>query len=294
MIEHQRLPGGPSGGLDDIASVAVGEHLLASVAYDWPESVQSINRSNLEAWGVTIYEALEVARENLRDTMLGFSKIGDSLVTAMTGDSYDVSRLLLTDWVAELGMAGRPVAMVPNRDTLLITGEGDEAGLRMMLGLAEEALREPYPLIGGALVLEAGEWVDWLPPEGHPSRGPFRRLRLDWIGPEYTEQKRLLEEVHPRTGEDPFVASFSAVATEGGDRLSYCVWGEGVDSLLPETDLVFLMKRGVDGPAASGTWGRVVEVAGDLMEPTEHYPARYRVRAFPDESQLARIGVAEL
>ena len=32
------------------------------IAYDSPESVQSINRSNLEAWGVTIYEALEVAR----------------------------------------------------------------------------------------------------------------------------------------------------------------------------------------------------------------------------------------
>ena len=45
--------------------------------------------------------------------------------------------------------------------------------------------------------------------------------------------------------------------------------------------------------AAVYTWSRIVDVAGHLMEPTDHYPTRFRVRAFPDEAQLAEIGVAK-
>jgi hypothetical protein len=31
-----------------------------------------------------------------------------------------------------------------------------------------------------------------------------------------------------------------------------------------------------------------------LMEPTEHYPRRYRVRKFPDEEMIDAIGSKEL
>jgi hypothetical protein len=48
------------------------------------------------------------------------------------------------------------------------------------------------------------------------------------------------------------------------------------------------------GPAALGDWGRVREVAGGLMEPTDHYPARYRVRDFPDAEALEAIGIGEM
>jgi hypothetical protein len=91
-----------------------------------------------------------------------------------------------------------------------------------------------------------------------------------------------------------FVASFSAVEKEGGEQVSYCVWGEGPDTLLPEAEKVVLMRAGADGPAALGDWGPVREVTGVLMEPTEHYPSRHRVRGFPDAAALAAIGVGEM
>jgi hypothetical protein len=56
--------------------------------------------------------------------------------------------------------------------------------------------------------------------------------------------------------------------------VSYCVWGEGTDSLLPVTQKVVVMRRGEQGPAAIGEWDLVREVAGDPMEPTEHSPRR--------------------
>jgi hypothetical protein len=48
------------------------------------------------------------------------------------------------------------------------------------------------------------------------------------------------------------------------------------------------------GPVALAEWSRVVEVVDDLMEATEHYPARNRVRRYPDRAALDAIGLARL
>jgi hypothetical protein len=38
----------------------------------------------------------------------------------------------------------------------------------------------------------------------------------------------------------------------------------------------------------------VIENFGELMEPTDDCPRRYRVREFPDEKAIDAIGAAEL
>jgi hypothetical protein len=60
------------------------------------------------------------------------------------------------------------------------------------------------------------------------------------------------------------------------------------------TQKIVFMREGGDGPAAVGSCDRVRQAVGHLMERTEHYPARYRVRQFPDAGQLAVIGTEEL
>src|SRR5205823_5753097 len=64
----------------------------------------------------------------------------------------------------------------------------------------------------------------------------------------------------------------------------------GGDSLLPVTDKVAFMPEGRERPVALGEWAHVMEVAGELMEETDDYPRRYRVRAFPDATALEAIG----
>jgi len=72
---------------------------------------------------------------------------------------------------------------------------------------------------------------------------------------------------------------------------TYCVWSEGVDSLLPKTDLVFFYRDGdEDGDIpAQVEWDQVQAAFGDLMEPLDMYPPRFRVREFPGEERLRRI-----
>ncbi len=296
-LEKQRLRGrlGEAEGVDP-PCIPIGEHLLAFLAYDWPESVQSLSSDALSRWGVTLYEAMEAARQNLEESTSAYARIGERLYAFLSGDNYDAARLLLIPGMDGLEFAGRPVAMVPNRDALLVAGSEDAEGLALLAELAAKGLEESYALSGMPLILDdEGAWSDWLPPEDHPLHRRFRDIELRWIGPEYAEQKQLLDALHARVGEEVFVSSFSAVEKKGeGELVSYCVWGEGVDSLLPVTQKVVFMRQGGEGPAALADWRRVVEVAGPLMEPTDHYPARFRVRQFPDESMLTAIGLGQL
>ena len=68
-------------------------------------------------------------------------------------------------------------------------------------------------------------------------------------------------------------------ASDGGPVESWCTWSDGVDTLLPETDLVAMATS-----AGSGVFLPMDEVrslAGALFEATEEDPPRWRVRSFP-------------
>ena len=210
-----------------------------------------------------------------------YGRIGENLYCFTSGDSYDASRLTLIDRILGLEIAGKPVAMVPTREQLFVTGSEDELGLAMMAELAGQALGGPYTLSGVPLILEDREWTDWMPPRGHPVYARFKKMATQWIGSLYAEQKRLLESLHRREGIDLFVASFSGIEKEDGEIVSYCVWGEGVDALLPVTDKIVFMKHGHEGAVARGDWSRVVAVAGELMEPTDALPGAVSRAADP-------------
>lgn len=294
-LELERLRGvlGEGEGAD-LVSVPVGEHLSACLAYDWPDTVSSIPPSTLEEWGVPPYVALEDATANLDEATDGYIAVGEGFYIFASGDSYDASRILLIPRIEALEVNGRHVAMTPNRDALMVTGSEDAERLGMMAELAVEGLGDSYPLLGVPLVLEDGEWVEWDLPPDHEQRRAFTELRARWIGPLYTEQKEILDVVHEKSGIEEFVANFFTATTESG-LVSYCVWGEGLCSLLPVTDkVIFAREEGDDDTPALGDWAKIMEIAGHLLEETDHYPKRYRTKGFPGDAALEAIGVGEL
>ena len=58
----------------------------------------------------------------------------------------------------------------------------------------------------------------------------------------------------------------------------------------PSRDKFALMRTFDDEQPVFADWERVAGVAGDLMEPQDLYPERYRVVEFPSDEQLAAIG----
>ena len=275
----------------------IGEHLTLSLVYDLPEAVRSISTDDLEAWGVTYWQAREVALQQLAESDFQIVSLGGELHASSTGDSYDATRMILIDLIHQLDIAGQPIAMVPNRDTLLITGSESEVGQKMMLELAQKTLAEqPRPLTATPLILDQDEqWIDWDPPPENPLYQHYRELKLGWLASEYADQQKLLLAIHQQEHVPLGVADFSALQTDG-QMLSYSIWGRGAPTLLPETDLIAL----IPSPQATGDQIRMIPAEqvrnelSDLMKEIDCYPTRWEVTEFPSEQRLKRLKPIEM
>ena len=102
-------------------------------------------------------------------------------------------------------------------------------------------------------------------------------------------QKSLLEESYERQGIDVFVATYSVIRSDDGECSSYAVLSNGVDSLLPKTDVIMFMES-EDAPPIRAKWEDVERACGDLLEPMDCHPPRYRVTGFPSAEVLSGIG----
>ncbi len=272
----------------------LGEHFAICIVYDLPDSIHQIQQASLAKWQVGFDEVLARATANLREiTLQPLECIVEGVWQSAWRDNHDIARILLPDFIRRHKVQGDPVVLLPNRDTLLLTGSDDEAGLGAIAALAEEALQLPRPMNGMALTLRGDAWVPFLLEADHPEFARYRLLWIRSVGQDYEEQKELLNEANEKADIDVFVAAFKARQNnETGDIHSYSVWSKGVVTLLPRTDEIFFyIPRGEEKGdiVARGAWNDVIEVCGNLMEPDENYPQRFRVASFPDETQLKAI-----
>jgi hypothetical protein len=193
--------------------------------------------------------------------------------------------------VRDFKVKGDAIAMIPNRDNLIVTGADDLAGLHGMIALANNALKEPRSISQRALRLDGDQWVDWMPDANHPLYGEFQMFAVQDSMQEYGDQKAGLERLHEKTGEDIFVATYSAIKTDSGEIFSYCAWTKDVLTLLPHTDRIAFIQEGREPLFAN--WDRVMKTVGPMMEPQDIYPPRWRVADFPTDAQLAAMDCEE-
>jgi hypothetical protein len=288
-------------GMDGDLSMArpFNDDLTVELVLDYPDAIRTISADTLQAWGVSFEEALAVAKDNLwKKSNENFEPLMPGLWRSPWADSHDASRLFLHELVWQQQVKGPHVAMVPNRDLLLVCGADDADALGAMATVADKMLQENRPMTGIAFRLEGSRWVPFLPPEGSPAREPLRQVAMRSRGMDYAEQNELLDALHQKTGEDVFVAAQRVMAREDGTWFSMTTWVDGVtNALMPEADLVTFGRhrsRAAGGKGEStvlgyADWERVRRVAGALMQPTDLYPVRYRVQKFPSEEMLAQM-----
>jgi hypothetical protein len=271
----------------ELAAVPVSDHLEACLVYDLPTTIQFVTNEMLDKWGVSLFEAAEVARRNLEQKESVVGKVGDHLYVFVNGDAYDATRMLLLEPIRSLELNGPPVAISLNRDSLMVTGADDVEGLQILATLAEKKKNEARPICPIPHKLVGDEWVAWLPPPDHPHHEKFRLLEQGFLAGEYAEQKSLLDKRHEQTGEDVFVASFS-IAEKDGKRLTYSVWSKDVVTWLPKTEFVGLFD---DQPEQLEfvAWGQLKAVAGHLLAPLDCYPPRWLVEDFPSRDQIEKM-----
>lgn len=279
----------------DVPTQIVGEYFTVEPVCDFPNTIASLTNVNLKNWGVTLEQALAAARENLwKISNEDFRQMQPGLYISPWQDHYDATRLYLHDLIWQLDVKGQHVVMAPHRDILLVTGSEDEDGLKRMCELAEEPLADDRGLMGFVLRLDGETWVPFRPDGDGPGSKAVRFMFTRSSGDMYGRQKEALQAALSKASQDIFVASVMASADqETGEACTTCSWTKGADSLLPKTDRIKLIVLGdteEKKQARLANWDEAADVVGDLMETTDYFPARFRVREFPTDEQFERLG----
>jgi len=260
-------------------------HLAEMVVVDQPTSMVYVGGHHLARWGVSASDVFTVARANLaarvpypdgerpdRPVMLRFME---------DGDSYWSSCLLLDGWLARLEdrVGGRPVAFVPDRETLIVVADEPQVIEKLFDMIEADYLAaaraiSPVPYVSDV----NGRTVPYDAPPGHPLHHPVRRAERVLAVQEYAQQRAVLAGAHGGTG----LVELTLVTRLDGTAYTTTAWPQYGAALLPWADFV-----GFHGPDELFfvPWPEVVEHA-PLWPVAELEPARYPVDGWPDGPAL--------
>lgn len=272
--------------------------LCVALLEDHPDQISPVSPESLQAWGVSFDEALATALANLEEASAPrrWTSPFPGVYVSAWQDDYDTSRLLLADILSGLELSGVPVALVPNRNCLILTGAEDDEAVSHAMALAASEIQASAPLSLLPLRHTPSGWEPWEIGDNHPHRRNFQQLRLHELRRLYGDQKRLLEALQEKEETGIFVASYFALEHKTtGQTLSSCTWTRGIISLLPRTDEISFCDLSLpEGQQVRGTfdWETVEAHCGHLMKQTDDLPPRYRVDqdAFPTDEDFAAMG----
>jgi hypothetical protein len=266
--------------------------VIACVVQENVNSLAFVKQSDLETWQVDAGQVLEDAVANVRAREMEIHAI-ENCHGVLAQDSFIAARLLCTEKFSGLSLNGLPVAVIPDRDTLFVTGSEDEDGIASLSRLVNRQLVEATRHISmRPLVLTAEGWREFEPPQtAHAAFGNAIRV---FDGNNWAAFQALYEKDLKERGEDVFVAQLSVHEDKSsGDCFTSFVWPRGVDSIFPQADRVHFFEDD-STPLRVAFWPEVVRVMGSEMQRQPDLPIRFRVNAFPTSEQLVAMGARQL
>ncbi|MEZ0299962.1 MAG: hypothetical protein ACAI35_26195, partial [Candidatus Methylacidiphilales bacterium] len=273
----------------------LSDSLIVSLALDTPRALRFITQKDLDSWSMSFEEVFMVAVENLAEKSPGEWYQAEGVYIGNWEDCNSPARMVLAELIHALPVKGLPVALVPNRNYLIITGSQDIEGQKRAMEIMQEALGEPRPMSGRPLILRDERWHTFFPQYDTPLYDDYQRLYMGGAQTDYGEQKDLLTKLHEEKGEDIYIASFGVLQnTETRQLKSWCAWTKGVVSLLPCTDSIMFLnpEQGENAPILEVRWNDAIRVFAHLMKKDESlYPERWLVDSFPEEEALKAVAV---
>jgi hypothetical protein len=275
--------------------------LIECVGLDSSASTAFVGSQLAEPWGQAPDTLYECARANL----LAHVEAGDDTASfdasaafpiwcVSRDDSYEASRLLLPGWLASFRgrVHGRPIAIVPERATLIVGGDADDACIERLIDTAQRQYQSSPRSISPALytVDDQGRVIPFELPVTHPLANKVALGHITLAANEYAAQKQVLEE---RLTEDVYIGELSAVKrTSNGSYYSYTTWGKGVMSLLPQADELVLIEDtpDVQDKSLALSWETALTALGEcLVREPGMDPPRWRTVAWPSQDVLAAL-----
>lgn len=286
-----------------VASQPFLPYLDLALVLDEPDRMSYVTVDDLASWSVGPEQALVQAIENAGRLPPPEFDEETALYSVDAGDTYESSRLAIPGLLASFSdrVEGRPVAIIPTRSRCVIAGDADPIALQALAEMAQQEYEGSNRSLSPAVytVDGAGEVVPLELPADHPACHAVRLGHVKLALTEYGNQKETLDTVHEREGIDVFVASLTGIVRRDGLPITWTIWGEGIDSLLPAADLVrFMFEDEESKPAAGGFMvplDRVCALLGAAFAPApDHRPVRYHVSAHPPLAMIERLRAAAI
>jgi hypothetical protein len=286
--------GAPSADAKKLLARPALPYLREHVVIDTPTAMAYVMEDSVAKWGVSAAQVFAAAHENLyAQATLGVeAEAGEGrrvLRFIDTGDAYFASMILLEGWLAGLAprVGGRPIAFVPDNNTLIVTGD-DPASMPALLELVESEYNEaPRSVSPVAYTVDGSAAVIPYPASpAHPAHRQVHRSTIILAANEYGAQKHWTEKAHEREGIDVYVAEFTVGQRPDESLFSYTVWAAPVDTLLPQADYVAFADN--DQEAFWVPWKVLTEFVG-LIPVEDMNPTRFRVRQWPDPSIVEQL-----
>lgn len=265
----------------------LGDDHMVLLVLDSPTAMRYVGEKELASMGLSVDEAYEEAIHNLRAiTPDKWMSLGCQAYAAQWNDTYDCSRLLLTDLIHRLEISGRPIAITPCRGILLVASENNVEGQKIILQLANSVLEDNSRWTSPeVLVLDDDRWAPFVLTDPVCLRVQ-QEMTVKMHKSMYDQQKGLLDEAHQAAGYDIFVANFLAYKKSDG-YLSMATWTKDVDAWLPKTEFIVFMDTNGGPPSGMIPWYLALRHVGSLLTPVpDVIPARFQVGGFPDEESL--------
>jgi hypothetical protein len=272
----------------DFVTVPFTEDFELAVVIDRPTSLARLTRDWLPTCGASLADVVRTAKQNLGlNSREAFAEIADGVYESVWQDAFDASRIALPEILELAPVDGRHVAMIPDRDHLLVTGDLNASGLSIMVerGLAYYDVR-PYKLSAQPLVLNAGRWEPLtLPP---PLAADVRRRAVAAKKADYDVQGEMLKRENESTA---FVASYLVGDSGSGDVFSVVTWTREPVSLLPKAEYILFVSE--NAMVIRVVWDVAIEIMGRLEALPGLWPERFIVDRFPTEEELLLLSGIE-
>ncbi len=256
-------------------------------------AMASVNDSALERWGLTFDEALTIATRNLATLdARPLIAVRPGLFRSPWLDAYDTSRILMDRRIDALDFRGDPVALLPNRECLLLADAADDGALARMVELGTQEFKAPRFLSAVPLIRQGGTWQPYASTSTAPGAQALTRLGRDARMREYQDQLTHLEALHALGGGNPPFVAPVKLTTRFGREQTWTSWTRDAPTLLPEADLVGFVD--LDRPEAERTrgiyrWEDVERECAELLKPLGMAPERWLTTGFPGDEVLERM-----
>jgi len=262
----------------------VDEALTLELAFDQSEHVRILTESDLAALGWSEDDAHRRAIANLQQRSAGrWNQLMPGLWQSPWADYFDGARLALIPLVHPLPVRGKPIAVVPNRCALLVTGTEEPAALAMLYQVATRLAEDDRPVHLSPLVLDGGRWRKLTEEDLAalvPSLLSLASLQavLDVDTCIAFVRGRLLAQGFTRIGE--------LGVMEGGGNIALavveCPSGERV--AVPKADVVVFPGQGVVA------WYKLQAMLGPALAPLDVWSPYYELRRAPTPPRSPRCG----